>query len=108
MAAGVGVFIGSAFAAKECMEGVTSLPDVDAGGMIVANIDPADDTCRFCVNTNNGKTRVKCEGTVENASGENQKYKNDDFFAEPGVEKSLYKVKADGAAKLTIKGFAVE
>lgn len=95
------LFVASAFAAKLCNEDNTGFPGVDAAG----NIDEGnlgEVRCRLCLNTKNEKFTAKCSGNVPNESNANQKYKNSPVFA--GFTKSLYKVKANGAAKFTGKG----
>ncbi len=99
--AGISLFVASAYAAKVCNEGDGVFPGVDAAGNLdVGNLGEL--RCRTCRNTKNDKFVMKCSGNVPNESNANQKYKNSPAFE--NTVRSLYKVKADGAAKFTAKG----
>lgn len=96
------VFVGSAYAVKQCGEQDILIPGVDADGNL--NVDQAGELqCRQCFNTKNDKLSLKCRGRVGNESGKKQIYKNPEGLL-GALDRVIYKVKVNGDARLTAKG----
>lgn len=91
------------------------MPGVDGAGA-VDTLNTSDGTAKVSFSTRSGKFRFRARGMVENLSNHTQVFKNDpevnDHFAfqfdalDATIERSKYRVKANGKAKAVARGTA--